>query len=351
MIELSSLPLSSGRTVQCTINRGEMVCFKVQNRDATMLLDLLEVSAIPAEGSVTIEGMDTRVLPSSLIQMYRRNIIVARNTKTNQTVREFLTAPFLFSSLSTKAIQKIVENMITSFDVHHQKEATLDSLTSYDRIRLTMAIIEQTSPRILFFDDLLSDLTLGERRAITQKIEEFSSSGMTVIFFLRDPKILPLSYRVIDAVNEQSLLPASEVLIPRISTATEQTRVPIDSEQKEEKQIFVEVHEEKISVSLEQEEDDYSLARILVQRETETLIQTECSRLPHRKVEEECEVPITIKKEIVRDIELEVKKKKRSNRSFEPGRYVPKNKKLATPVKKEEIDREAKSLPVFSKKG
>jgi hypothetical protein len=367
MIVLRSALCGSETPLHCSINRGEAVCIRAQHTDVMRLFDLLTLSHISDEDVISIEGRDGRSLPAPLVQIYRRNTVMMRATTSTQTVADFLRTLFLFT---TPQHRTIVDDVLRSLDLLKQKDAPIASLKAYDLFRLYEARISSSLPKMVMCDDFINDCTTLEKQAIASMLRTLSAAGVTIVLFLRHPELFPFSCRVLDAITEQNSLPSSapkaSPSLPHASSISHTKRhhslvIQDDRESARDAQETSST-EDSLSIPLSpsiaqsspsliiHDVSDDALVSVRIQEEMTTRVRATYSRVLQKKIKEE-EVAVRIEQKAPSVQKVAPERRSRKERSFEPARYVPKNKKLATPVLKEDIHREAKSLPVFSRKG
>ncbi len=366
MIVFDSLSLGSGCMLHCSVSAGESVCFKAESQNIPLLHQLFSLSLPTHSGAFTIEGMDASSLPAPLVQLYRRNtLFMRRESNSQKTVADFLFRLLAFSGASLSSISLNVDAMLRRLSLFEQKHTPVAQLRSYDLFRLYHERISLSMPKMIVCDDFLNDCTVLEKKEVCSMLQALSSAGVTIVLFLRHPELLAFPCRVIDTLNEKGILAAQQKPFPSLSLAASHTPsrstlriqsddAPIETtlqpspSRDEESTIAINNDQEQTSTSciITSVAED-TLVSVRIQEEMTSHVRATYSRVLRKKMEQE--VSVRVQKNASTPTS-KPSRRSRKERSFEPARYVPKNKKLATPVLKNDVNREAKSLPVFSRK-
>lgn len=164
------------RGIDFSVERGELVAvLGVNGAGKTSFIELLEGMASPAEGQISVFGMDP-VANRSLVRQRTGIMLQEAGFAGDLTVRETLAM-----WARTLTDPRPIDEALDLVNLAHRQKVTVKSLSGGERRRLDLAMATLGCPELLFMDEPTTGLDPASRQLTWEFVREMLLSGTTVV--------------------------------------------------------------------------------------------------------------------------------------------------------------------------
>ena len=205
MIDVKNVAKSYGKTtvlnnISFRINPGEFVCITgPSGAGKSTLLHLLTGAEDVTKGSIEVDGVDIKAVPTGALQMFRQRLgIVFQDYKLlrNRTVAENIAFPLEVCGVPDAEIDKRVRTVLKLIEL--TKHA--GSLPSELSVAVGRAVVHD--PMIILADEPTGNIDPDQSKKVLELFTEIHESGTTIIVATHDTALVDtLNTRVIE-LNE-----------------------------------------------------------------------------------------------------------------------------------------------------
>jgi cell division transport system ATP-binding protein len=195
MILLKNVTKSYGqvtvlRDVTLTINPGEFVCITGKSgAGKSTMLHLLTGAEAVTKGTVEVDGVDLRKVPTPVMQLYRRRIgIVFQDYKliSHMTVEENIAFPLEVCGIPDAEIDRRVNGLLKDLDLVRHAKSLPTALSGGEKARTAIGRAIVHKPIILLADEPTGNLDHEGSRNILEIFKAIHKMGTTVIIATHD---------------------------------------------------------------------------------------------------------------------------------------------------------------------
>ncbi len=176
--------------ISLTINPGEFVCVVgPSGAGKTTLLELLIGAQRVTEGIVEVDGVDLRIIPPSVLQLYRRRVgFVFQNDRLipHRTVAENCALPLEACGWHDAAIEQRVADVLQILGLSALASTLPADLSGGERSRVAIARAVIHEPMILLADEPTGNLDPQQSMEILKIFQQIHQSGTTVVLATHD---------------------------------------------------------------------------------------------------------------------------------------------------------------------
>lgn len=199
MIHLKNVSKSYGpvtvlRDVTFKIDPGELVAITGKSgAGKSTLLHLLTGAEGVTKGSVEVDGVDLRVVPTPVMQLYRRRIgIVFQDYKliTHMTVAENIAFPLEVCGVPDREIQQRVTSLLKELDLTKHTRSLPSALSGGEKARTAIGRAIAHKPIILLADEPTGNLDHEGSKVTLDIFHAIHCSGTTVIVATHDVALM-----------------------------------------------------------------------------------------------------------------------------------------------------------------
>ncbi len=261
MIELKDVTKSFGRLVvlqnlTLRIDPGEFVCVTgPSGAGKSTFLSLLVGAQDVTSGSVLVDGVNLRTVPSGALQVFRRRVgIVFQDYKLlqNRTVEENIAFPLEVCGATEAQIQARVTALLKRMKLANRATALPSELSGGEKARTAIARAIAHSPLIVIADEPTGNLDPEQAKGVMMMLGEIHREGATVILATHDIGLIQsLKTRVIE-FSQGKLVADSGATEPR---GPAQEKRELFTEPAEEALTAMDVEEEPVLTPAETEAD------------------------------------------------------------------------------------------------
>lgn len=143
----------------------------------------------PTKGTVLVDGIDLSVVPSPILQLYRRRIgIVFQESVllSHATVAENLALPLELMNAPQAVIRRNTDDLLKRLGLSGKSTRFPDELSASERSLLCIARAIITAPMVLLLDEPLANLDASQQKTVTTLVLAMHKRGTTVVIFSRD---------------------------------------------------------------------------------------------------------------------------------------------------------------------
>jgi len=192
--------------VSLTINPGEFVCIVgPSGAGKSTLLKLLIGAERVTDGGIEVDGVDLKVVPPPVLQLYRRRIgFVFQDERLipHRTVAENCAFPLEASGWSDAAIHQRVKEVLHILGLSSLASALPLDLSGGEQSRVAIARAIIHEPRILLADEPTGNLDPRQSMEILRLFTRIHEAGTTVILATHDSGLVEaLQTRVVHLNN------------------------------------------------------------------------------------------------------------------------------------------------------
>lgn len=180
----------------------EFVCITGPSGAGKSTLLHLMIGAEDANaGSITVDGVDLRLLPPSILQLFRRRIgVVFQDFKLlwERTVAENIAFPLEVAGASDEVIETRVKEVLKEMQLTRRANTMANALSGGEKARTAIARAIVHHPIILFADEPTGNLDPEQTGMVLELFRHVHRQGTTVIMATHEVDIVnALQKRVI----------------------------------------------------------------------------------------------------------------------------------------------------------
>ena len=207
MLVLKNVSKAYGRNkvldnVSFRIDPKEFVCITGQSgAGKSTLLHLIIGAEHASKGSITVDGVDLRVLPPTILQLFRRRIgMVFQDYKLlwNRTVAENIAFPLEVAGSPDEYIVKRVKEVMKEMALTRRANTMANALSGGEKARTAIARGIVHKPIMLFADEPTGNLDPEQTEKVLGLFKNIHKQGTTVVLATHEVDIVDsLQTRVI----------------------------------------------------------------------------------------------------------------------------------------------------------
>jgi len=207
MLVLKNISKTYGRNkvledISFRIHPKEFVCITgPSGAGKSTLLHLMIGAEAASKGSVFVDGVDLRVLPPAILQLFRRRIgVVFQDYKLlwNRTVAENVGFPLEVAGASDAVMEQRVAEVLKEMQLSRRANTMANALSGGEKARTAIARSIVHKPIILFADEPSGNLDPEQTAMVLELLKQIHKQGTTVILATHEVDIVDsLQTRVI----------------------------------------------------------------------------------------------------------------------------------------------------------
>lgn len=178
------------KDVTLKIDPGELVCITGKSgAGKSTLLHLLTGAEEVTKGSVEVDGVDLRKVPTPVMQLYRRRIgIVFQDYKLigHMTVSENISFPLEVCGIPDAEIDRRVSGLLKDLDLSKHARSLPAALSGGEKARAAIGRAIVHKPIILLADEPTGNLDHEGSKNILEIFRQIHKNGTTVIIATHD---------------------------------------------------------------------------------------------------------------------------------------------------------------------
>ncbi|MEK7563821.1 MAG: ATP-binding cassette domain-containing protein [Patescibacteria group bacterium] len=178
------------RDVTVKIDPGEFVCITGKSgAGKSTLLHLLTGAEAVTKGSVEVDSVDLRKVPTPVMQLYRRRIgIVFQDYKliSHMTVAENIAFPLEVCGIPDAEIDRRVHQLLKDLDLSRHASSLPAALSGGEQARVAIGRAIVHKPMILLADEPTGNLDHEGSKNILEIFKKIHENGTTVIIATHD---------------------------------------------------------------------------------------------------------------------------------------------------------------------
>ena len=175
--------------VSVQINPKDILCIVGSSGSGkTTILKLLLGLEIPTSGIVSIDGIDLRIVPGPVVQLYRRRIGVIFQEPillTHATAAENIALPLELVGAPKTIIQKSVNDLLSRFHITEKAHLFPDELSLSERSLVAIARAIITAPMVMLADEPFANLDPDQQKVVGSLLLALHKQGTTLVIFSR----------------------------------------------------------------------------------------------------------------------------------------------------------------------
>jgi cell division transport system ATP-binding protein len=176
--------------VSCRIDPKEFVCVTgPSGAGKTTLMSLLIGALRPTSGTIEVDGVDLKKVPTIALQLFRRRVgVVFQDYKLlpNRTVRENILFPLEVCGAPPLWSEKRVDEVLKQMTLIDRADAFPSELSGGERARVSIARAIVHKPLIILADEPTGNLDPVQALTILQLLKDIHAAGTTVILTTHD---------------------------------------------------------------------------------------------------------------------------------------------------------------------
>lgn len=181
------------KDISLTLNRGEIhALFGINGSGKSTLLKSIMGILKPDSGKIILEGKDIKILSQKERSKHIAYVPQFHIPSFPYTVEEFLIMgrnPYfsLFQTSPTKKEQKLVQELMASFNILHLKDRIYSELSGGELklILLIRALVQK--PKLLLLDEPMANLDLKNQYILWQVLYKLRAQGISILLTTHDP--------------------------------------------------------------------------------------------------------------------------------------------------------------------
>lgn len=207
MLVLKNISKTYGRnkvldSISFRVDPKEFVCITgPSGAGKSTLLHLMIGAELATKGSITVDGVDLRILPPTILQLFRRRIgVVFQDYKLlwNRTVAENVAFPLEVAGASDSAIEQRVKEVLKEMELGRRAHTMANALSGGEKARTAIARAIVHKPIMLFADEPTGNLDPEQTDMVLDLFKQIHKQGTTVILATHEVDIVDaLQTRVI----------------------------------------------------------------------------------------------------------------------------------------------------------
>ena len=207
MLVLKNISKAYGRDkvlsgISFRIDPKEFVCITGESgAGKSTLLHLMIGAERSTTGSILVDGVDLRILPPTVLQLFRRRIgVVFQDYKLlwERTVAENIAFPLEVAGASDELIQNRVKEVLKEMKLTRRANTMANALSGGEKARTAIARSIVHKPIILFADEPTGNLDPKQTSMVLKLFQNIHEQGTTVVLATHEVDIVDkLQTRVI----------------------------------------------------------------------------------------------------------------------------------------------------------
>lgn len=207
MLVLKNISKTYGRNkvldgVSFRVDPKEFVCITgPSGAGKSTLLHLMIGAELPSKGSITVDGVDLRMLPPTILQLFRRRVgVVFQDYKLlwNRTVAENVSFPLEVAGAPDDVIDQRVKEVLKEMALTRRANTMANALSGGEKARTAIARSIAHKPIILFADEPTGNLDPEQTEMVLDLFRNIHKQGTTVVLATHEVDIVDsLQTRVI----------------------------------------------------------------------------------------------------------------------------------------------------------
>lgn len=194
MLSLKNVTQSWGNTtvlsrVTLTIRPGDNLCIRGGSGSGkTTLLKLLCRLMDPVSGAVEADGVDLKIVPPAVLQLYRRRIGIVFQEPVlleHATVFENVSLPLEFADAPPSLIRRGVTDLLQRLGLEAKASRFPSELSSSERMLVSIARAIAPAPMVLLLDEPFLPLDPVQASSAAQLFLALGKRGATIVSFSR----------------------------------------------------------------------------------------------------------------------------------------------------------------------
>jgi len=211
MLVLKNISKAYGRNkvldgISFRVDPKEFVCITgPSGAGKSTLLHLMIGAEQSSKGSITVDGVDLRILPTTILQLFRRRIgVVFQDYKLlwDRTVAENVAFPLEVAGASDELILQRVREVLKEMKLTRRANTMANALSGGEKARTAIARAIVHKPIILLADEPTGNLDPEQTDMVLGLFENIHKRGTTVVLATHEVDIVDkLQTRVIRLEN------------------------------------------------------------------------------------------------------------------------------------------------------
>ncbi len=155
----------------------------------SMLMRLLIRADDPDTGSVEVDGVNIRTLPSPILQLYRRRVGVVFQDPIllqHATIEENLGLPLELLGAPEALIKRNVNDLLKRLNLLSKAALFPEDISLSERSLVCIARALITAPMVILADEPFHNLDTAQIKMVTELLLNMKKKGTTVVIFSRD---------------------------------------------------------------------------------------------------------------------------------------------------------------------
>lgn len=193
--------------IDLEVEVGERLCLMGPSGSGkSTLLNLMGCLDRFDQGSLVIDGRDTRVLDDGALSDFRNQtmgfVFQSFNLIPVLTVHENVEYPLLLQNVSARERRERVDTLLEQVGLAEYRRRTPDNLSGGQRQRVAIARALVTRPRVVFADEPTAALDRHTGRAVLELMVEMNEkAGATLVFSTHDPSVAAYARRTVHLLD------------------------------------------------------------------------------------------------------------------------------------------------------
>lgn len=198
MIALKNVTKAYGKKVVLSnltikIEPGSCLCIVGDSESGkTTLMKLLIRAEDPTSGSVDVDGVNIQVLPTPILQLYRKRVGVIFQEPIlldHLTLEENVGMPLELLDAPNAVIRRNVRDLLKRMELLSKADAYPHELTKGERALACIARAIVAGPMVVLADEPFAHLDKKQIGIVTELLANMHKKNTTLVFFSRDVAI------------------------------------------------------------------------------------------------------------------------------------------------------------------
>ncbi|HVW67214.1 MAG TPA: ATP-binding cassette domain-containing protein [Candidatus Peribacteraceae bacterium] len=172
------------------IDPGNMLCvIGASGSGKTTLLHLLIRATDPTDGTVEVDGVNIRTLPTQILQLYRRRVGVIYQEPLlieSLTVEENVALPLELLGAPEALIKRNTADLLKRLGLSGKAQMLPEHLSLSERALVGIARAIVTSPMVIAADEPFRDLDDKQIETVCEFFRNMQKKGATIVVFSHD---------------------------------------------------------------------------------------------------------------------------------------------------------------------
>lgn len=240
--------------VNFTILKGEFCCLLgTSGSGKSTLLNLMAGIEKASGGQIIIKGKNISKMSENNLAKFRQRylgfVFQSYNLMNSMTALENVEFPLVFKKVPAKRRKKLARDMLIKVGLASRLKHKPKEMSGGQQQRVGIARAFVANPQIVFADEPTGNLDTKTTMEVMDLIKDMAKANhQTIVMVTHDPRLASYADKIIHILdgNIQSVEVLHDITKPE-----EQTAAPLESEQKEKKEVTE--GKEKETVSIEKE--------------------------------------------------------------------------------------------------